>query len=124
MDFAGMFIDHTQNQRISEASAVADQAKSKSERQAQQIDVLRRQIDRMALANQAIWELLRELHGIRDEDMLQRMEQIDLRDGKLDGKLGAQVLNCAGCGRKTNSTRRHCVFCGASTTGHSEHLFG
>lgn len=119
-----MFIDHAQNQRISEASVAAGQAKSKSERQAREIEALRRQVDRMALANQAIWELLREVHGVTDDDMLLRMEQIDLRDGRRDGKLGAQVMNCAGCGRKTNSTRRHCVFCGASTEGHTEHLFG
>lgn len=124
MTYPDIFVDYAQNQRISEASATADQAKSKAERQAHEINSLRRQVERMALANQAIWEMLREIHGVTDKDLFQRMEEIDLRDGRADGKMGAAVLDCAGCGRKTNSTRRHCIFCGASTTGQSEHLFG
>ena len=48
----------------------------------------------MALANQAVWETLREVYGINDDDLYARMEEFDLRDGSADGKMGRQVLYC------------------------------
>jgi len=41
------------------------------------------------------------------------MEEIDLRDGKSDGKLAPDTVECTGCGRKAKSTRRNCLYCGA-----------
>ena len=61
----------------------------------------------------ALWEIIREHSDFKEEDLEKKMLEIDLRDGKTDGKIGALVLNCPACGSKTNSKRPTCIICGA-----------
>ena len=79
-------------------------------------------VDRMSLACQALWELL-EQHTDMNEHMLQdKMSEIDLRDGSRDNKIAMSVLVCPNCGRRSNSRRQLCIFCGRSVP--SKHVFG
>jgi len=39
--------------------------------------------------------------------------EVDLRDGRTDGKMATQLLDCPACGKRTNSRRSICVMCGA-----------
>jgi len=65
----------------------------------------------MALGCQAIWELLREHTDLEDEQIILKMEQIDLRDGVKDGEIGHKLLTCPSCRRRGNSTRERCLYC-------------
>ncbi|MGQ9589348.1 MAG: hypothetical protein ACUVYA_03525 [Planctomycetota bacterium] len=57
--------------------------------------------------------ILKEEHGYTDEDLLDRMEEIDLRDGLLDGRVApGPPGTCSGCNRKVSRLRRYCLFCG------------
>ncbi len=118
-----IFIDTHQYRQINAAKSVAEAAKSNAERQADKIRQLERQLNKTSLASQAMWELFREVTGLTDERILAKMEEIDLRDGQRDGTIGVQILDCPGCGRKTNSRRHTCVFCGADTAGSGDHVF-
>jgi hypothetical protein len=73
---------------------------------------LQSQIDGLLLASQAMWELVRERTGLTEEDLRQRMEEIDLRDGIRDGRVGPAKVNCPACNRTNNDRRTHCVYCG------------
>ena len=77
-------------------------------------DRLLKQQARQALVCQALWELVSERLGLTDEDLAKRVEEIDLRDGQADGKIGTRQLTCPQCGRPANSSRRTCVYCGAA----------
>ena len=44
-------------------------------------------IDTLALSCAAMWELLSEKLGVTEQELLAKIEEIDLRDGKLDGKI-------------------------------------
>ena len=44
------------------------------------------QLDRLTLVCQAMWELLRERTGLTESQLLAKVTEVDLRDGKLDGK--------------------------------------
>ena len=118
-----IFIDSHQYHQINRAQADVAKTQNKVQRQDDEIQKLHKQVDKISLANQAMWELLRERNGLTDDDIIGKMEEIDLRDGSIDGKIGVQVLDCPKCGRKTNSRRRTCVFCGTVTAGGGDHVF-
>ncbi len=108
--------------RYDNAHDAAERAERKGEALAAELKALQRQVDRMALACQAMWEIIRENSDFTEEDLDKKMLEIDSRDGKTDGKIGALVLTCPACGSKTNSKRGTCIICGATVT--SPHKFG
>ncbi|MGY8656155.1 MAG: hypothetical protein ACKVJX_21255 [Verrucomicrobiia bacterium] len=84
------------------------------ESQNAEINQVHRRLDRLGLACQAMWELLRDSTSIEEKDILARMEEVDLRDGVKDEKMTPPSLHCESCGRKGNPRRRMCVYCGGS----------
>lgn len=117
-----MLWETSEHHRISAAETIAESAEAKVDRQAQALANVQRQVDRLSLACQALWEILRERTDITEEDLESKMLEIDGRDGSLDGKVAPQVLDCPSCGRKTSSRRNTCVMCGAPIK--SPHAFG
>ena len=51
------------------------------------VEYLEDNIDRLTLITQALWELLQKKVGIKESELTTLMEEIDLRDGVLDGKI-------------------------------------
>jgi hypothetical protein len=102
-----------QETRIAGAERAAESAESKVERYARTTEDLQRHVDRLSLACQALWELLRERSDLTEDELERKMLEIDGRDGAVDGKITAQPLDCPSCGRKTNSKRAVCIMCGA-----------
>jgi hypothetical protein len=94
-----------------ELSAADRAALRGGERAAQDVQALQAELNRLTLACAALWSLVKE-HGHADEELLARMQELDLRDGKLDGRLAADVVSCKDCGRKTKAGRRTCLYCG------------
>ena len=68
-----------------------------------------------------MWEIIRDNTGVTEAMLRAKIEEVDLRDGKADGKITRTVMNCPQCGAKTNSKRRHCVMCGEVVQG--PHVF-
>ncbi|MEI7833829.1 MAG: hypothetical protein WCJ56_11620 [bacterium] len=69
-------------------------------------------IDRMTLLNMAMWSILKEKLGVTDEELLKRVEEIDLSDGRLDGKVHVQVSTCPQCNRQMSCKHQRCLYCG------------
>lgn len=108
--------------RARKAERTAEKADSRAERLEQSLEDLRKHVDRLSLASQAMWELLRDHSDLCETDIEKKILEIDGRDGYLDGKIGGQVFDCLACGSKTNSKRDTCVMCGAPVR--SPHRFG
>ncbi len=102
-----------QQTRIAGAERTAESAEAKVDRSARMIEDLQRQVERLSLACQAMWELLRQCSDLTEDDLDKKILEIDGRDGCVDGKIGVQALDCPACGRKTSSKRNTCVMCGA-----------
>ena len=92
----------------------ASEANIKSRRNTDDIAMLEEKIDALALACHAMWEILRERHGVTTEQLDIKIKELDLIDGKLDGKLDMSVKNCSDCGRTLNKRHTHCFYCGAA----------
>jgi hypothetical protein len=102
-----------QQTKIASAERTAERAMSKADRYAEDIAGIRRHLDRLSLACQAMWELLRDHSNLTEENIESKILEIDARDGKVDGKIATQLANCSSCGKPTNTRRLTCVMCGA-----------
>jgi len=71
------------------------------------------QLGRLTLACTAMWTLLRQRLGVTDQELLEAIEEVDLRDGVLDGQYKPPALACPRCGRRNDRRRRTCMYCEA-----------
>ena len=108
--------DLFQQGQISSNKAKAEGAVSLAVTAGTGVANLQGQIDTLVLANQAMWELLSTQLGVTESDLVKKMNEIDLRDGKQDGKISAQretTTQCGDCGHKIGKRRSNCYWCGA-----------
>ena len=110
-----MFWDLYQQSQIARNASAANRAAGKVERVGQRIEAVEAKLDGLALACQAMWELLRENTNLTEDDISAKMEEIDLRDGRKDGKISSSTDQCSNCGRKTARQRATCLYCGHNT---------
>jgi ribosomal protein S27AE len=75
---------------------------------------VKEKIDKIALICRAVWEIVRERYGLSDEDLLNKVKEIDLLDGVLDGKVSMKPLACPKCGRTVSARRMRCIYCGTN----------
>jgi len=108
-----MLWDLMQQRQIAQAKQSAAQAASAAGKTQVEIAEMERLIETLALTCQAMWELLREQGKLTDEMLVKRMQEVDLRDGRRDGRIGASATTCSGCSRPNNPRHGHCVYCGA-----------
>ncbi len=59
-----------------------------------------------------MWELLQQHGNVTDQQLVAKIQEIDLRDGVLDGKMSKPAAKCSACGRVNNATRNRCMYCG------------
>ena len=72
---------------------------------------LEEQLGRLTLVCTAMWTLLRQRFGVTDQELLEAIQEVDLRDGVLDGQYKPSALTCPACGRRNNRRRRACMYC-------------
>jgi ribosomal protein S27AE len=94
------------------AQQTASEAGSRADSAARTVKELEARIERLTLVSLAMWSLLREKSGLTEENLLDRVRQIDLRDGVLDGKLSRETRKCAKCGRVMSARHNKCMYCG------------
>ena len=88
------------------------------------INELEIRYERLRLVTMAMWELLKTHTGLTESDLKKYIEELDMADGKLDGKIDQKkyFTNCSDCGRKILKSALVCVYCGANNpTGDSFH---
>ncbi|HWL08881.1 MAG TPA: hypothetical protein VNQ76_10770 [Planctomicrobium sp.] len=110
-----------QQAQIERARATSQNAKSTARDAQSEIRFLKDRVhdlelslDRLSLATMAIAEILRDRSHITEEEIEAKIEEIDLRDGKLDGRLREPVTTCTSCDRTNPARRSQCLYCGES----------
>ena len=74
---------------------------------------LEAQVERLLMITEALWTILKEKHGLDEQELLRQMVQIDLRDGRLDGRVAATPPEpCPKCQRTVAKRSVRCMFCG------------
>ena len=79
-----------------------------------QLDVreLEARCDRALLICEALWTILRDKLGVPEDELVNRVNEIDLSDGALDGKVRRKAVQCAKCGRTVARRFEKCIYCG------------
>ena len=103
--------------RCATATLDATEAKFTARDAQMKIRFLEQQCDKTLLVCEALWTLLREKHALTEEELIERVNQIDLTDGKLDGRVRRPPVQCPKCGRTTPKRFFQCIYCGAEIQG-------
>ena len=85
----------------------------RAERGFNEVRRLEDRLDRLVLVNMAMWSLLQEKTGLTEQDLMDRVQQVDLADGQLDGKARKPPARCPDCERMMSPRHKRCLYCGA-----------
>lgn len=118
-----MFWELYQISQINEANTKARKAENRVQVQRAHIDMLEARMEALALACQSMWELLRDRSKLTEEDLLEKMQEVDLRDGQADGRMSKEAAVCSYCDRKSPAKRKSCIYCGKPIGGNNGHAF-
>ncbi len=99
---------------VSAAQTDANLAQASARETKTEVEFLRQDIDRLLMLTEALWTLLKQQHGYTDEVLANLVKEIDLRDGRLDGKSGtvSPPMPCPACGKINSGKRSVCIYCG------------
>jgi hypothetical protein len=117
MDLVDLFWNLRQQQQIGEVKAKSDLAHSDAQVHGSALTDLNRRFERLALVTQALAELLRERAHVSEADLIAKIDEIDMRDGKRDGRVSTAPRSCQKCGREVAGLRTTCLYCGAPLGG-------
>ena len=74
---------------------------------------LQGEVERLLLITEALWSILKEKHGLDENELVKQITLIDLEDGRLDGrKAPTPPQPCPKCQRMLGKHRPRCLFCG------------
>ena len=94
------------------AQREAASAKHAASRAAQRIKLLESNLAKSLMISEALWELLAEKTGLTEDELYQKLHEVDMRDGVLDGKNQRSAADCPACGRKVSGRHAACLYCG------------
>lgn len=101
------------NERIAEGIIVGQSSGSaKADRAERTVKLLEENLSKTLLICEALWELLSQKSGLTVKDLHDKLYEIDMRDGTLDGKNQRKAVDCVNCGRKVGPRHSVCFYCG------------
>ncbi|MGE0491478.1 MAG: hypothetical protein AB7S38_19870 [Vulcanimicrobiota bacterium] len=103
---AGSFFwEMRQQQNIAGARGEAQSAARAAESAQSNLKYLEDKVANLTLVCRAMWELLQEKHGMTDEELLARVQQL--------GTASQETASCGQCGRVLGKRLSKCMYCGA-----------
>lgn len=76
------------------------------------IRVLEANLAKTLMICESLWEMLRDEHGLTDEDLRKKLYEVDMRDGTLDGKNQRKAVKCPNCRHMVSARHPACLYCG------------
>jgi len=108
-----LFWELNQQRIIGKATSQAAAASKRAVNLKAEVRELRRLVNKLMLVTQALWEIIAETNHLDEKLLIKKVNEVDLRDGKLDGKLKRVVKKCASCGRTLHRQHSKCLYCGS-----------
>ena len=78
---------------------------------AQQVE-LERRLEKLSLICRAMWTLIQERTHISEKELSHRTTEIDLLDGRADGRVSVPARECTTCRRIIAPRHDRCFYCG------------
>ena len=96
-----------------QAQADANQAKNQADEAKAETERLREAVERLLMISEALWTFLKREHAYTDEQLVQAVQEIDLRDGQIDGRAPqTPSAPCPKCGKINTARHARCIYCG------------
>lgn len=77
---------------------------------------LEQKLQRLSLITNALWEIVREREQFPEDLLALKVAELDMQDGKLDGRVVTPPSSCPKCQRVIQSGSQKCVYCGELVT--------
>jgi ribosomal protein S27AE len=101
--------------RTNAAQSAGERASRTAAQVRTQNETITSDIEKLFMITESLWTILKEHHGYTDEHLGTMMQDIDLRDGKLDGKVAKQQNPaCPQCERILMGKHPVCLYCGTA----------
>lgn len=99
------------------ATASAERKATSSEHQAQkasrEVRQLEARVEKLTMVAAAMWTLLKKQNPhLEDAHLAKAVEEIDLTDGRLDGRVRHDMRDCPSCHRPIAPRHERCIYCG------------
>jgi hypothetical protein len=95
-NYQRLFSEHTKNDTNSKS----------------QIRDLEARLDKLELVCESLWKIIKETTNLNETDLIERMSNIDLQDGRFDGKKRKiSSFECSKCGRINSKRHSKCMYC-------------
>lgn len=107
-----IFVDLYQSREIGMAISTAEQGAMKAEHTQQAVRRLEDRVNQLTLINIALWSLLQEVTNLTDEQLTERVRQLDMLDGKMDGRMRPKLRECPECQQTLSQKHLRCLYCG------------
>jgi hypothetical protein len=117
-DVFNLSVDMYQQGKLSEQDTLQADSDRRITNTGDRLRDLETRHERMRLVMAALWQLLKSHTGMTDSDLKKYIEQVDLSDGKRDGKLARATgaMDCPKCSRRILKSATICVWCGSTLT--------
>ena len=98
------------------AQLAANSARAAARRAETEMTIMQGEIERLLMITEALWGMLKEQNAFDDNELVRRITEIDLRDGKLDGRMSKkeEPRRCPTCDRALSKKRPFCIYCGTT----------
>jgi hypothetical protein len=101
------------SQAAAQAQSSASDAQQSAREAKTETELLRHDVDRLLLITEALWTILKKAHGHSDDELVNLVKEIDMRDGRLDGRAPkAPPQTCPSCSRMNSGKQTRCLYCG------------
>ena len=87
-------------------------ADARANRAESAVQALETRLDRAMMTVEAMWTIMRDKLGVTNEELVERIVDLDLTDGILDGKERKPPLECPSCSRRISRRFPRCMYCG------------
>jgi plastocyanin len=101
-----------QQQRIGDLAKEVASGDRSGQRAEREVRRLEDRIETMHLVMMSMWAIMQQKLGVTDQDLAEMVRELDLRDGKIDGKMSPRVAKCSACGRTMSERHARCLYCG------------
>ena len=76
-------------------------------------NALEKKINKLSLLCWSMWTLIMESADLTEQDLMQRVKDLDQLDGKADGQVSRPISKCTKCDRVLSEQHSRCLYCGA-----------
>lgn len=108
----GYLWDLYQDERIANLNLETELARQAVGKSTENVTVLEAKLNRLELVCAAMHSLLQQKLGITDTELAARVKELDILDGKIDGRMKLPPTTCPKCNRTISGHRGYCIYCG------------